>query len=106
MEEEDQRSKIKRCEPFPDITCVMSRVTRWDMPAKVIRMPGHGSRGGALCVKINDDVHDNLTCPGDDQGSIFRLTCSYPELTEDHVLTSAYVKILRTVTRNAVNKSV
>ena len=40
------------------------------------------------------------------QGCIFRLTCSHPELTEDHVLTSAYVKILRTVTRNAVNKSV
>ena len=32
--------------------------------------------------------------------------CSYPELTKDHVLTSAYVKIFRTVTRNAVNKSV
>ena len=28
------------------------------------------------------------------QGCIFRLTCSYPELTKDHVLTSAYVKIL------------
>ena len=41
-----------------------------------------------------------------DQGCIFRLTCSYPELTEDHVLTSAYVKIFRTVTRNAVSKSV
>ena len=40
------------------------------------------------------------------QGCIFRLTCSYPELTEDHVLTSAYVKIFRTVTRNAVNKGV
>ena len=40
------------------------------------------------------------------QGCIFRLTCSHPELTEDHVLTSAYVKIFRTVTRNAVNKSV
>ena len=37
------------------------------------------------------------------QGCIFRLTCSHPELTEDHVLTSAYVKIF---TRNAVNKSV
>ena len=46
-----------------------------------------------------------LCCP-DFQGCIFRLTCSYPELTEDHVLTSAYVKIFRTVTRNAVNKSV
>ena len=31
--------------------------------------------------------------------------CSYPELTKDHVLTSAYVKIFRIVTRNAVNKS-
>ena len=41
-----------------------------------------------------------------DQGCISCLTCSYPELTEDHVLTSAYVKIFRTVTRNAVNKSV
>ena len=40
------------------------------------------------------------------QGCIFRLTCSYPELPEDHVLTSAYVKSFRTVTRNAVNKSV
>ena len=40
------------------------------------------------------------------QGCIFCLTCSHPELTEDHVLTSAYVKIFRTVTRNAVNKSV
>ena len=40
------------------------------------------------------------------QGCIFRLTCSHPELTKDHVLTSAYVKFFRTVTRNAVNKSV
>ena len=32
-------------------------------------------------------------------------TCSYPELTEDHVLTSAYVKFFRIVTRNAVKKS-
>ena len=41
-----------------------------------------------------------------DQGGIFRLSCSHRELTKDHVLTSAYVKIFRTVTRNAVNKSV
>ena len=40
------------------------------------------------------------------RGCIFRLTCSHPELTEDHVLTSAYVKIFRTGPRNAVNKSV
>ena len=42
----------------------------------------------------------------DDQGCISCGTCSYPKLTEDHVLTSAYVKIFRTVTRNAVNKGV
>ena len=42
----------------------------------------------------------------DNQGCIFRMTCSHPELTEDHVLTSAYVKFFRNVTRNAVNKSV
>ena len=40
------------------------------------------------------------------QGCIFRLTCSHPELTEDHVLTSAYVNFFRTATRNAKNKSV
>ena len=40
------------------------------------------------------------------QGCIFRLTCSHPELTKDHVLTSAYVNIFRAVTRNAVNKGV
>ena len=40
------------------------------------------------------------------QGCIFRLTCSHPELIEDHVLTNAYIRILRTATRNAVNKSV
>ena len=40
------------------------------------------------------------------QGCIFRLTCSHHELTKDHVLTSAYVQISRTVTRNAVNKNV
>ena len=40
------------------------------------------------------------------QGFIFRLTCSHSELTKDHVLTRAYVKIFRTITRNVVNKSV
>ena len=40
------------------------------------------------------------------QGCISCGMCSYPELTKDHVLTSAYVKFFRTVTRNAVNKSV
>ena len=41
----------------------------------------------------------------DYQGCISCGMCSYPELTKDHVLTSAYVNIFRTVTRNAVNKS-
>ena len=58
-----------------------------------------GGQGGQAAG--GDDGDD-----GGDQGCIFRLTCSHPELTEDHVLTSAYVKIFRTVTRNAVNKSV
>ena len=41
-----------------------------------------------------------------EQGCISCGMCSYPELTKDHMLTSAYVYIFRTVTRNAVNKSV
>ena len=32
-----------------------------------------------------------ITHSGRQQGCIFRLTCSYPELTKDHVLTSAYM---------------
>ena len=40
------------------------------------------------------------------QGCIFRLMCSHRELTKDHVLTSAYVKVFITVTRNAVNESI
>ena len=40
------------------------------------------------------------------QGYINRSTCSYPELTSCHVLTSAYVIIFWAVARNAVNKSV
>ena len=47
-----------------------------------------------------------ITHSGRQQGCIFRLTFSNPELTKDHALTSAYVKIFRTVTRNALNKSV
>ena len=43
---------------------------------------------------------------GEGQGCISCGTCSYPELTKDHVLTSAYVKIFKTVTRNAIDKSV
>ena len=58
-----------------------------------------------FCTKPT--IHTTLHIrEGIKQGCIFRLTCSHPELTEDHVLTSAYVKIFRTVTRNAVNKSV
>ena len=50
-------------------------------------------------------VQKVVLCVWRGQGCIFRLTCSYHELIEDHVLTSAYVKFFRTVTRNAVNKS-
>ena len=45
------------------------------------------------------------TGKGKQQGCISCVTCSYPKLTEDHVLTSAYVKFFKIVTRNAVNKS-
>ena len=40
------------------------------------------------------------------QACVFRLMCSHPEMNKDHVLTSACVRIFKTVTRNAVNKSV
>ena len=36
----------------------------------------------------------------------FSLTCSHHELTKDHLLKSAYGKIFRTFTRNAINESV
>ena len=36
------------------------------------------------------------------QGCIFRLMCSYRELTKDHVLTSAYVKNFRTTVNRGV----
>ena len=58
-------------------------------------------------VMVDDDVDDVfyllLVVV---QGCISCGTCSYPELTEDHVLTNAYVKFFRIVTRNAVNKIV
>ena len=49
---------------------------------------------------------DVFTIASEYQGCISCGMCSYPELTKDHVLTSGYVKIFRTVTRNAVNKIV
>ena len=58
------------------------------------------------CRNSRSDIRFQVLHTYDNQGCIFRLTCSHPELIEDHVLTSAYVKICRTVTRNAVNKSV
>ena len=51
---------------------------------------------GGSFLKLADD---------NKQGCISCEPCSCPELTEDHVLPSAYVEIFRTVTRNAVNKS-
>ena len=39
-------------------------------------------------------------------GVHFRLSCSHRELTKDHVLTSTYVNIFRTVTRSTVNRGV
>ena len=62
--------------------------------------------GKYCCTVCKIIAHIGSRLPSAVQGCIFRLTCSHPELTEDHVLTSVYVKIFRTVTRNAVNKSV
>ena len=67
-----------------------------------------------ICTNIDTKIHrvklsfyvSNVLQIYVGQGCIFRLKCSHPELTKDHVLTSAYVKIFRTVTRNAVNKNV
>ena len=61
---------------------------------------------------LDVDTHNDHSLPlptwqqQQEQGCIFRLTCSHRELTKDHVLTSAYVKFFRTVTRNAVNRGV
>ena len=60
-----------------------------------------GFEMAGLCSRIR--LHQTLN--GYNQGCISCETCSYPELTEDHVLTSAYVKVFRIVTRNAANKS-
>ena len=61
---------------------------------------GNPSRDGQMIITHNGSERLPM------QGCISCGTCSYPKLTEDHVLTSAYVKIFRTVTRNAINKGV
>ena len=58
------------------------------------------------CITPHWPIHDLLKSNMCHQWCIIRLTCSHPELTKDHVLTSAYVIIFLTVARNAVNKSV
>ena len=40
-------------------------------------------------ISICDNIKDSFTHQHWHQGCIFRLMCSYPELTEDHVLPSA-----------------
>ena len=67
------------------------------VPLLILVIPLHSAPIVEPCTNIKPSKH---------QGCIFRLPCSHPELTEDHVLTSAYVKFFRTVTRNAVNKGV
>ena len=57
-------------------------------------------------LKLSGKSAQDLSCSFNiAQGCISCGPCSCPELTEDHVLPSAYVEIFRTVTRNAVNKS-
>ena len=71
-----------------------------------IPMVVKGVQCGVPGIKQYVQLYPNVSQCIPNQGCIFRLTCSYPELTKDHVLTSAYVNIFRTVTRNALNKSV
>ena len=75
-------------------------------PQKCMKSQHKGIERHITCCKTFNHVQAhqpyNYNCC---QGCISCGTCSYPELTEDHVLTSAYVKIFRIVTRNAVNKS-
>ena len=58
---------------IPGVTCVMSRVTCWAMPARGGRMPGHGCRGGDHHHHDHhhhhyhhDDDHDENGGVGDD----------------------------------------
>ena len=71
-------------------------------PGLVFINPG----GFLLSLMVPGWFKSDLSAAGAKQGCISCGMCSYPELTKDHVLTSAYVNIFRTVTRNAVNKSV
>ena len=81
---------VSSCELFETLICAtLQGISRCDLAE-----PGQ-VRGYS---KIGNNLYH--------QRCIFRLTCSHHELTKDHVLTSAYVKIFRTLTRNAVNKSV
>ena len=57
------------------------------------------------CNELKKHYTSTVNINAPPQGCISCGTCSYPELTKDHVLTSAYVKVFRIVTRNAVNKS-
>ena len=50
-------SHLKGKHKFSGVTCVMSRVTCWVMPARGRRMPGHGCRGGHHDHHRHHDPH-------------------------------------------------
>ena len=52
-------SHLKGKHKFSGVTCVMSRVTCWVMPARGRRMPGHGCRGGHHDPHRHHDHHDD-----------------------------------------------
>ena len=65
---------------------------------------GWGWFGSLLASRLTKPIIKQsliISSPSYTQGCIFRLTCSHSELTNDHVLKSAYVKIFEP--RNAVN---
>ena len=90
-------SPLGRYVPWSVVCCVLSSQSLAALYLGVNFWDHH-------CVCSKSNIY---TCASSVWGQwcIICLTCSHPELTKDHVLTSAYVKIFRIVTRNAVNKS-
>ena len=89
------------CTPGGELAKRISNIEKLNNQGRTIRFKVVERRG----VTLEEKLRKSNPWAGERQGCISCGTCSYPELTEDHVLTSAYVKIFRIVTRNAVNKS-
>ena len=105
------QAHMKHLDKQGQMRCVHIQVTNvtnrcpWPVDPDEGRLQNESQK--PICVCVHAPFPPPVSSrPNQTQGCISCVTCSYPELTEDHVLTSAYVKIFRTVTRNAVNKGV